>query len=155
MTPPWPKPPKGQEKTPLISKEEILKRNAEWGIPPSRDDQECSGCHSLHNTNIKAQLFKSVLGGWPVNHEESTHVCGRTQWERYSTATRKSCYCQPYISRSHYVTIENPSPPSPRVWDYYKPWLRLSRCFCLETTQQWTDLSPRPNEIPDVLQTAF
>ena len=44
-----PKHPHGQEKPPLISKEEILGRKAEWGIPPSRDGLSLSLSHShLH-----------------------------------------------------------------------------------------------------------
>ena len=35
----------------LISKEEILRRNVEWGIPPSR---ECSGCNNKVNNNVNS-----------------------------------------------------------------------------------------------------
>ena len=35
-----------QKKSPFISKEEILRRNAEGGLHPSRDDLECNGGHN-------------------------------------------------------------------------------------------------------------
>ena len=38
-------PPEDKKETPLISRGEILRRNAEWGIPPSRNDQECNRGH--------------------------------------------------------------------------------------------------------------
>ena len=43
-TPPLPQPPRGQEKTPLISKEEIQRWKAEWGTPTFQEGQECNGC---------------------------------------------------------------------------------------------------------------
>ena len=40
-------PPKGKTK-PLINKREIFRKNAKWGMPPSRDGTESSGCHRWH-----------------------------------------------------------------------------------------------------------
>ena len=67
--------PKGQERTPLVSKEDILRRNAEWCIPPSRDGQECNGCHNCHiHTYIHAYTYvhtyrkKNILNrSWGVS----------------------------------------------------------------------------------------
>ena len=66
VTPSWPEP---LRKT-LISEEEILTRNAEWGIPPSRDGHD--GCQ---NWRTKIYTGKYMLmGWWPVNHKESPGI---------------------------------------------------------------------------------
>ena len=60
MIPPYPWPPRGQKKPPLINEEEIFTRNAEWGIPRSRDGQECNGCHNRHTYGITNKRRKST-----------------------------------------------------------------------------------------------
>ena len=61
--PPDPSSPGGKNKTPLISKEEILRRNTVWGIPPSRDGQECNGCHNRH-AHINAKPHQRPYTAW-------------------------------------------------------------------------------------------
>ena len=62
--------------TPLISKEEIARRNAECRIPPSRDDQEGNEGRNRHTyiptyIHIQAKHFKSGMGCWLVKCKES------------------------------------------------------------------------------------
>ena len=68
--------PQRAKKTPLISKEEILRRNTEWGIPPLRDDQECIGCHNWHTCIycIQAKHLKSVIKSLTLKEVRSLEI---------------------------------------------------------------------------------
>jgi len=70
-----------------MNKEEIWRRNAEWGIPPSsRDGSECNGCHTIDtndkwNSNIvmgcwlESKLVAARWGGQQVSsHDHSNTI---------------------------------------------------------------------------------